>query len=127
MHTDERREALQQLDHAWKHAAVGATEQAEQYVCRALELLDHAVAQRHEPKILVRMVHRHIEEGRAAIAQCDLLGAMLALLAALMVLQQVERERQVVAGDARSVAAAERIGGAGIGDERDGTTRAQRS
>ena len=95
MHTDERREALQQLDHAWKHAGVGATEQAEQYVCRALELLDHAVAQRHEPKILVRMVHRHIEEGRAAIAQCDLLGAMLALLAALMVLQQVEQERQV--------------------------------
>ena len=43
MHTDERREALQQLDHAWKHAAVGATEQAEQYVWRAVQLLDRAV------------------------------------------------------------------------------------
>ena len=94
MHIDMRREALQQLDHAWKHAALGSTEQAEQYVCRALELVDRALAQFLERNIFVRIVHRHIEEGRAAIAQSDLLGAMLALLAALMVLQQAEGGRQ---------------------------------
>jgi hypothetical protein len=94
MHTDERREALQQLDHAWKYAAVGATEQAEQYVCRALGLLDHAVAQRHGPRIFVQMVQRHIEEGRAAITQSDLLGAMLAFIVALNVLQQMEPQEQ---------------------------------
>jgi hypothetical protein len=85
-------EALQH--HAWEHAAAGTTEQAEQYVWRTLQLLDRAVVQYHGADIFIDMVRRHIQEGRTAMTQSDLLGAMLALLTGLKVLQQAEHEPQ---------------------------------
>jgi CHASE1-domain containing sensor protein len=86
MHTNDRREALGYLDEAWRRAAVDDLKRAEQHTTRALDLLEDAVARGQESRIVVRMVRRHVEEGRAAMAQSDLLGAMLGALAALEVL-----------------------------------------
>jgi CHASE1-domain containing sensor protein len=86
MHTNDRREALGYLDEAWRRAAVDDLKRAEQHTTRALDLLEDAVARGQESGIVVRMVRRHVEEGRAAMAQSDLLGAMLGALAALEVL-----------------------------------------
>lgn len=86
MHTDDRREASGHLDEAWRRAAVDDLKRAEQHTTRALDLLEDAVARGQESAIVGRMVGRHVEEGRAAMAQSDLLGAMLGALAALEVL-----------------------------------------
>jgi hypothetical protein len=86
MHTDDRRKASGHLDEAWRYAALDDLKRAEQHTNRALDLLDDAVARGQESAIVVRMVRRHVEEGRSAVAQSDLLGAMLGALAALEVL-----------------------------------------
>ena len=86
MHTDDRREASSHLDEAWRRAAVDDLKRSEQHINRALDILDDAVARGQESAIVVRMVRRHVEEGRSAIAQSDLLGAMLGTVAALDVL-----------------------------------------
>ena len=86
MQTDDRREASGHLDEAWQRAAVDDLKRSQQHINRALDLLDDAVARGQESAIVVRMVRRHVAEGRAAIAQSDLLGAMLGAVAALDVL-----------------------------------------
>src|ERR1700730_11050447 len=86
MQTDDRREVSGHLDEAWRRAAVDDLKRSQQHINRALDLLDDAVAQGQESAIVVRMVRRHVEEGRSAIAQSDLLGAMLGAVAALDVL-----------------------------------------
>ena len=87
MNTNDRREALGYLDEAWRRAAVGDVQPAEGNVIRVLDLLESTVARGGEPKIVASMVHRHVEEGRGAIVGRDLLGAMLAAMAALDILQ----------------------------------------
>ncbi len=87
MNMDDRREALRNLDEAWRRAAAGEMKPAERNVCTALDLLEGAMARGGELEIIATMVHRHVQEGRAAIAASDLLGAMLAAIAALDVLQ----------------------------------------
>jgi len=95
MNIEDRREALTYLDEAWRRASFGDIEPAEENLRRALDLLDFGVAQGAEPVIVATMVHRHVEEGRAAIAESDLLGAMLAAIAAFDILRpQFEADRQ---------------------------------
>jgi len=87
MNTNDRREALGYLDEAWRRAAAGDIQPAESNVIRVLDLLESTVARGGEPKIVATMVHRHVEEGRGSIIGRDLLGAMLAAMAALDILQ----------------------------------------
>ncbi len=87
MNKEDRREVLGCLDEAWRRAAAGDIQPAERNVSRALELLESTIAWGGEPAIVVTMVHRRVEEGRAAIAERDLLGAMLAAIAALDFIQ----------------------------------------
>lgn len=87
MNNNDRREALGHLDEAWRRAAAGDVQPAESNVIKVLDLLERTVARGGEPEIDATMVHRHVEEGRGAIAGRDLLGAMLAAMAALDILQ----------------------------------------
>ena len=86
MYINDRSEATGHLDEAWRRAAVNDMDRAEQHIRRALELVNDSVGQRRQPAIVERLVRRHVEEGRAAIAHADVLGAMLATVAALDVL-----------------------------------------
>ena len=94
MNTDDRREALGYLDEAWRRAALGDKKPAERNIGRALDLLEGTMILGGEPEIVATMVHRHVEEGRSAIADRDLLGAMLAAMAALNILRPRETDAQ---------------------------------
>ena len=87
MNTDTRREALEKLDEAWRRAADSDYRPAERNVEKALDLLESTIQRGDEPVIVATMVHRHVEEGRTAILYGDLLGAMLAAIAALNALR----------------------------------------
>ena len=103
MYTDDRSEATRHLDEAWRRAAVNDIERAGHHVGRALDLLDDTVARGQQPSIVERMVRRHVEEGRAAIAETDILGALLATVAALDVLaKDLQANARNLRGDRRA-------------------------
>ena len=86
MYTHDRSEATGHLDEAWRRAAINDMERAGQHIGKALDLLEAGTAHGQQSALVERMVHRHVEEGRAAIAESDVLGALLATVAALDVL-----------------------------------------
>ena len=84
-----RCDAAEQLQHAWRNAALGAPNQAKRHIGEVLELLHDAVQQRSESTASVQAVRDYMESARAAAKQSDSLGVVLALVAAL---QELEHE-----------------------------------
>lgn len=82
-----RGEALEQLHHAWRDAALGAPDQAQRHICEVLDLLDYSVAQHFESSVSVQAARGYIEDARDAVAQSDSLGVILALVAAMKELE----------------------------------------
>jgi hypothetical protein len=83
MHDIDRREAVQQLQDAWRYAAGGNSALATRHIHEALEVLDEVAAHRNWPVARIQTVHNYVEEGRAAMTDSNLLGMVLATLAAL--------------------------------------------
>jgi hypothetical protein len=84
-----RCDAVEQLQNAWREAALGAPDHASRHIQEVLELLDYVVQQRSESKASIETVRDYIESARAAAQRSDSLGIVLALIAAL---QEFERE-----------------------------------
>jgi len=83
-----RGEVLEQLEHAWRDAALGASKQAEQHIGEVLDLLDQTVAKDSELEGSLKTARSYLEEACESVAQSDALGGILALVAALQELQQ---------------------------------------
>lgn len=81
-----RGDALEQLQHAWRDAALGASEQAQRHICEVLDLLDRTIAQ-HSESSSVERARVFIEDARNAAVQSDPLGVILALVAAMQELE----------------------------------------
>lgn len=85
MHKVDRREAIQQLQSAWRHEAHGEPNRAVEHIREALDILEESLE--HFPAATVRNVRRYIQDGRLADLKADRLGMLLATLAALQELQ----------------------------------------
>jgi hypothetical protein len=86
-----RCDAVEQLQLAWREAALGASDHAKRHIGEVLELLDCVVQQRSQSAVSVETVRDYIESARAAVQRSDLLGIVLALIAAL---QELEHQRE---------------------------------
>ena len=84
-----RGEVLEQLHHAWRDAALGASEQGKRDIREVLDLLDSAVAQHSSSAAIAQTARGYITDARELAAQSDALGVILALVAAL---QELERQ-----------------------------------
>ena len=84
-----RCDAVEQLQNAWREAALGAPDHARRHIQEVLELLDYVVQQRSDSKASIETVRDYIESARDAAQRSDSLGIVLALIAAL---QEFERE-----------------------------------
>lgn len=87
MNDVERYEAVQQLHCAWRDAALGNPNSAEEHIREALDALEQVVAQR--PRSKAGALRGYIEDARAAVMRSDSLGMILATVAAL---QELESE-----------------------------------
>jgi hypothetical protein len=83
-----RCDAVEQLQNAWREAALGAPAQEKRHIGEVLDLLDCAIERRSESTASIQTVRGHIESARAAAKQSDSLGVVLALIAALQELEQ---------------------------------------
>ena len=82
-----RGEALEQLHHAWRDAALGASDQAQRQMSEALDLLDHIVTKHSESGFSVQAARGYIEDARRAVAKSDPLSFILAVVAAMKELE----------------------------------------
>jgi hypothetical protein len=83
MHKVDGREAVQQLQDAWRDAALGKSTLAKEHIHEALDSLDELIALRRWPAARLRAVRGYMEEARAAVLRSDELGMILATVAAL--------------------------------------------
>jgi len=83
-----RDEVLEQLQHAWRDAALGAADQAQHDIREVLDLLDSAIAQHSKSAAIAQTAHGYIEDARESVGQSDALGVILALVAALKELER---------------------------------------
>lgn len=83
MHKVDGREAVQQLQYAWRNAALGKSKLAKEHIHEALDSLDELIALRRWPAARLRVVRSYLEDARSAALRSDELGMILATLAAL--------------------------------------------
>jgi len=83
-----RGEVLEQLQHAWRDAALGAPDQAQHDIREVLDLLDSAIAQHSRSAAIAQTARGYIEDARESAAQSDALGVIVALVAALKELER---------------------------------------
>lgn len=93
MQNSVRGEALEQLHHAWRDAAIGAHDQAQRHICDVLDILDYTVAHQSESEASLQAARGYIEDARDALVQSDALGVILALAAALKELEPKPEKR----------------------------------
>ena len=77
-----RCDAVEQLRHAWREAAFGAPDHAKRHIEEILQLLNSVMQQRSESTASVQRLGDYIESARAAAKHSDMLGVVLALIAA---------------------------------------------
>ena len=86
MRKDDRRDTLEEVRNAWRDAAFGLSDRAQQHMDDALELLQNL--ERPGRSASVRTVRNYIQAAQHAVTGSDSLGAVLALVAAQQALEE---------------------------------------